>query len=398
MARAMNALHDVRVLELGALIAGPYASALFAQFGADVIKVEPLGGDPLRTWRKVHDGTSLWWRSQSRNKKSIALDLKKADAQDLVRRLIPQIDVVIENFRPGTLEGWGLGWEQLKALNPKLVMVRVSGYGQSGPKRNLPGFAAIGEAMGGLRHLTGFPDRPPVRTGVSLGDTLAGLYAAFGAMVALHHARAGGPGQLVDVALYESVLAVTESVIPEYGKLGFVRERSGASLPGIAPSNTYLCKDGGYVVIAGNADPIWLRLARAIGREDLADDPELLHNAGRVKHVDRIDGAIGEWTGARTVSEVVAALEAADVPAGSIYTAADIHADPHIRARGMIETHLLPDGSNIDIPAAVPQLEETPGRTSWLGPALGAHTDEILKSIGVGDDELRRLRAEHVIA
>jgi len=392
------ALDGVRVLELGSLIAGPYAAALFAQFGAEVIKVEAPGqGDPLRTWRKLHEGTSLWWRSQSRNKKSVVLNLQTARGQQIVRELVRSSDVVIENFRPGVLERWGLGWEALRALRPALVMVRVSGYGQTGPRRDVPGFAAIAEAMGGLRYSTGYPDRPPVRTGFSLGDTLAGLHGAIGALVALHHARATGEGQIVDVALYESVLAVTESMIPEYAHLGFVRERTGASLPGIAPSNTYHCHDGADLVIGANGDAIYVRLMRAIGRDDLADDPALARNDGRVEHVQRIDAAIEAWAAERTVGDALAALEAAEVPAARIYSAADIHADPHVAARGVIERHDMPDGTPIDLVGAVPRLSATPGATRWVGPELGAHTREVLAKIGIGDAELEALRRDGIV-
>ena len=392
------ALDGVRVVELGSLIAGPYAAAIFAQFGAEVIKVEAPGqGDPLRTWRKLHAGTSLWWRSQSRNKKSVALNLQSAEAQRIVRELVRTADVVIENFRPGMLERWGLGWEQLRVLRPELVMVRVSGYGQTGPRRDLPGFAAIAEAIGGLRYSTGYPDRPPVRTGFSLGDTLAGLHGAIGALVALHHARATGEGQLVDVALYESVLAVTESMIPEYAHLGFVRERTGASLPGIAPSNTYRCSDGGDLVIGANSDAIYARLMVAIGRPDLAADQELAHNDGRVRQVERIDEAIGLWASARPVAAALAALEAAEVPAARIHSAADVHADPHVLARGMIERHDLPDGTPIDLVGAVPKLDATPGTTRWVGPELGEHTEEVLAQLGIDGERLEALRREGAV-
>ncbi len=376
-------LQGLRVLELGALIAGPYASALFAQFGADVIKIEPpKTGDPLRKWRKLHEGTSLWWYVQSRNKKSVVLDLKTDEGRDIVRRLVAECDIVIENFRPGTLEEWGLGWESLSAINPKLIMVRISGYGQTGPRRDLPGFAAIAEAMGGLRYVTGFPDRPPVRSGVSIGDTLAALYGAFGAMVALHHLRNnGGKGQFVDVALYESVFAVMESLIPEFSGLGFTRERSGASMPGISPSNTYECRCGQHVVIAGNGDALFKRLMTAIDRPDLAADPALAHNDGRVLRNDEIDAAISRWTLAHDIDEVIAALETAEVPVGKIYTAADICADPQYAARGMLEEHVTPTGLPMRIPGIVPKLSATPGRTRWLGPALGAHTDEVLAAL-----------------
>lgn len=374
-----QALEGVKVIELGGLIAGPYASSLFAQFGADVIKVEsPEGGDPLRRWRKLHNGTSLWWYSLSRNKKSITLNLKSERDRGVLRALIEKADVVIENFRPGMLEEWGLGWESLSAINPGLILVRISGYGQDGPYRNRPGFANIAEAMGGLRYVSGYPDRAPVRVGVSLGDTLGALYAVIGALVALHHRNMnGGKGQVVDAALYESVFAVMESLIPEYAKLGFVRERSGGSLPGISPSNTYTCRDGSYVVIGGNSDGIFRRLMQAIGRPDLADNPALAHNDGRVEHNDVIDTAISAWTRRHSLDEALATLGAAEVPVGKIYSAADIDADPHFRERGMIESVALPDGSPVDIPGIVPKLSDTPGRTRWIGPELGAHNQEV---------------------
>lgn len=392
-------LKGVRVLELGSLIAGPYAGALLAQFGAEVIKIEPPGdGDPLRKWRKLHDGTSLWWYTQSRNKKSMTLNLRTMESRDIVRRLVKSVDIVIENFRPGTLEKWGLGWEDLSALNPKLIMVRISGYGQTGPYSERPGFAAIAECMGGLRQVTGFPDRPPVRVGVSLGDTLASLYGTIGALLAMHHLKVnGGTGQFIDVALYESVFAIMESLIPEYAEFNFVRERSGASLPGISPSNTYLCGDGQYVVIAGNGDGIFKRLMTAIGRQDLGDAPELSQNDGRVKHNARLDAAISEWTGARALSDALAILDAAEVPSGRVYTAADIYEDPHYRARGMIERKTLPDGQPIDLPGIVPKLSATPGQTQWVGPALGEHTEEILASIGIDHVQCAQLRADGVI-
>jgi formyl-CoA transferase len=381
--KARAALDGVRVIELGGLIAGPYAASLFAQFGADVIKVEsPDGGDPLRRWRKLHNGTSLWWYSLSRNKKSITLNLKADRDRRILSALIEKADVVIENFRPGMLEDWGLGWEALSRINPGLILVRISGYGQDGPYRNRPGFANIAEAMGGLRYVTGYPDRAPVRVGVSLGDTLAALYSVIGALVALHHRDInGGRGQVVDAALYESVFAVMESLIPEYSKFGYVRERSGGSLPGISPSNTYTCRDGRYVVIGGNSDGIFGRLMHAIGRPDLAENPALAHNDGRVQHNDVIDTAISAWTARHSLDEALTVLEAAEVPVGKIYSAADIHADPHYRHRGMIESVVLPDGSSVDLPGIVPKLSETPGGTRWIGPTLGAHQDEVVAAI-----------------
>ena len=392
-------LRGVKVIELGGFIAGPYAASLFAQFGADVIKVEPPGeGDPLRRWRKLHNGTSLWWYALSRNKKSITLNLKSDEGRRILGTLIEKADVVVENFRPGTLESWGLGWDELSRINPGLIMVRISGYGQTGPYRDRPGFGGIAEAIGGLRHVTGFPDRAPVRVGVSLGDTLAALYAVIGALVALHHRNVnGGNGQVVDAALYEAVFAVMESLLPEYAQSGYVRQRSGASLPGIAPSNTYTCGDGGYVVIGGNSDGIFKRLMRAIERPDLADDPALAHNDGRVARNDEIDAAISAWTSRHPLGDVVSVLERADVPAGKIYTTADIYADPHYRARGMIEQAVLPDGQRIDIPGIVPRLSETPGRTAWVGPALGAHVDEVLSELGIGADAREALRIGRAI-
>ena len=396
---AKGPLEGVRVLELGSLIAGPYAASVLGQFGAEVIKVEPPGeGDGLRKWRKLHKGTSLWWYSQSRNKKSVTVNLKEPDGQQLVRDLARRADVVIENFRAGQLEGWGLGWEHLSKENPKLIMVRVSGYGQDGPYRDRPGFAAIAESMGGLRYVAGYPDRPPVRTGISLGDTLASLYGVIGALLALHHLKAnGGKGQFIDVALYEAVFGVMESLIPEYSVAGFVRERTGASLPGISPSNTYPCKDGHYVIIAGNGDGIFKRLMIAIGRKDLADDPALARNDGRAKQNDKLDAAITEWTMKHELEEVLDVLEEAEVPSGRIYTAADIATDPHFHARDMLVKTELPDGTKAVIPGIVPKLSETPGATRWLGPSLGQHTDEVLAAIGYRPDRIADLRARGVI-
>lgn len=393
------ALQGVKVVEIGTLIAGPYAASLLAQFGAEVIKIEaPDGGDPLRSWRKLHQGTSLWWYSQSRNKKSVTVNLKDPRGQQIVRDLVKDADIVIENFRPGTLEKWGLGWEQLSRVNPSLIMVRVSGYGQTGPYKERPGFAAIAESMGGLRYLAGFPDRPPVRVGVSIGDTLASLYGVIGALLALHHMKInGGTGQYIDVALYEAVFGVMESLIPEFSGLGHVRERTGASLPGIVPSNTYPCRGGVYVIIAGNSDGIYKRLMLAIGRPDLAEDPRLARNDGRAQHVELIDGAIETWTRERDLNDVLAALEAADVPAGRIYTAADIHADPHYRAREMIQSHQLPDGKELDFPGIVPKLSATPGKTKWIGPKLGEHTRDVLATLGIDERGFAELKAKGVV-
>jgi crotonobetainyl-CoA:carnitine CoA-transferase CaiB-like acyl-CoA transferase len=395
----MGPLAGVRVIEFGGLIAGPYAASLLAQFGAEVIKIESPGeGDPLRKWRKLHDGTSVWWYSLSRNKKSITLNLKAEKAQQIARDLVRTADIVIENFRPGVLEGWGLGWDDLSKVNPKLVMVRISGYGQSGPYKDRPGFAAIAEAMGGLRHVTGYPDRPPVRAGVSLGDSLAGIYGVIGALMAMHHVtHDNGRGQFVDVALYEAVFGVMESLLPEFSRFRHIRERSGGSLPGIAPSNTYPCKDGSYVVIAGNSDGIFKRLMHAIGRPDLADDPSLARNDGRAKQERMLDDAIEQWTRQHDADEVLAALASADVPSGRIYTAADIYDDPHYRARGMIETVTLPDEQPVDLPGIVPKLSETPGETRWIGPRLGEHVEEVLAEIGITGEAVEQLRAEGIV-
>jgi len=392
-------LAGIKVLELGSLIAGPYAAALLAQFGAEVIKIEPpAGGDPLRVWRVLHEGTSLWWYCQSRNKKSVAVDLRQEDGRRIVRMLAAEADIVIENFKPSTLEKWKLGWSDLSAINPNLIMVSISGYGQTGPKRDHPGFAAIAEAMGGLRFVTGFPDRPSVRAGVSIGDTLASLYAVIGALMALFHRKAnGGRGQQVDVALYEAVFAIMESLLPEYSVNGVVRERAGATLAGIAPSNTYRCSDGKDVVIAGNSDGIFKKFMCAIGRPDLAQDPLLARNDGRVRAAHRLDALIAAWCATRPLTDVLTTLENADVPAGGIYSAADIVNDPQFKARDMIQRTILPDGTPIDLPGIVPKMSVTPGRTQWLGPRLGAHTREVLASIGIEDAELESLSARGVV-
>ena len=385
-------LEGVRVIELGSLIAGPYAGALFAQFGADVIKIEPPAiGDPLRKWRKMDGDTSLWWYSQSRNKQSLTLNLKDPDAQEVLRRLVSEADVLIENFRPGTLEKWNLGWECLSKVNPRLVMLRVSGYGQSGPQAGQPGFAAIAEAIGGLRYLIGYPDRAPVRTGVSIGDTLASLYGVIGALMALRHAEATGDGQVVDVSLVESVLAVTESLIPEYGGDGTIRERTGSSLPGIAPSNTYTTRDGRYLVLAANGDSIFNRLMHAIGRPDIADDPQFKHNDGRAKASDELDTILGAWSASVTLTEALDILEAAEVPASGINSVAEVFEDAQIQARGSIERHALESGLNLCMPAAVPKLTKTPGGTRWLGPKLGEHNESILESLGLDPVTIRKV-------
>ena len=393
------ALAGVRVIEMGQLIAGPFCGKFLGEFGADVIKIEPPGGgDPLRNWRMIKNGTSVWWQVQSRNKRSVAIDLRAKEGQDLARRLIAQADVLIENFRPGTLEEWGMSWEALSALNPRLVMLRVSGYGQTGPYRDRPGFGVIGEAMGGLRHLTAEPGRVPVRVGVSIGDTLAAMHGVIGVLMALYHRKAnGGKGQQIDVALTEAVFNVMENLIPEYSVFGAVREAAGSSLPGIAPSNAYACKDG-YVLIAGNGDSIFKRLMEAIGRNDLGSAPDLANNTGRVARVAEIDAAIGSWTATRNVADVLPVMDAASVPAGRVYTAKDIHEDPHLRARDMILRQQTRDGYELDVPGIVPKMSETPGTLRSPAPHLGEDTEEVLREIGVTANQLAALKAKGVVA
>ena len=392
-------LQGVRVIEIGTLIAAPFAARLLGEFGAEVIKIESMGqGDPLRKWRKLHEGTSLWWYLQSRNKKSLSLNLKSPEGIDIVKRLAESADVLIENLRPGALEKLGLGWEVLHALNPKLTLVRISGYGQSGPYRDRPGFGAIGEAMGGIRYTTGTPGSPPARVGVSLGDSLASMHAVMGALMSLLRVKTGqGDGQVVDVSLAESVFNVMESLVPEYDMLGHVRERSGGALPGIAPSNTYPTADGAYVVIAGNSDPIFKRLMQTIGRADLAEDPEFAHNDGRAAQSDMLDGAISAWSSALPIDDVLKALEAAEVPAGRIYNVADIVADPHYQARGMILDADLPGGATVKMPGIVPKLSETPGSVNWQGPALGQHTDSVLGELGMSAADIAQLKHNGVV-
>jgi crotonobetainyl-CoA:carnitine CoA-transferase CaiB-like acyl-CoA transferase len=387
-------LTGIRVVEFGTLIAAPFAARLFAEFGAEVIKIEqPGSGDPLRKWRKLHQGTSLWWYLQSRNKKSIAVDLKSPDGLAIARDLAAGADVVIENFKPGSLEKLGLGWDVLSALNPKLTLVRISGYGQTGPYRDRSGFGAIGEAMGGLRFTTGDPDSPPARVGISIGDSLASLHAVIGALMALLRVKTGqGRGQIVDVSLYESVFNLMESLVPEYDLMGHVRTRSGGALPGISPSNTYPTSDGRHVVIAGNSDAIFRRLMSVIERPDLADDPALATNDGRVPNDAMLDAAISAWTSKRTMDDVLAALDNADVPAGRIYSVADIVTDPHYLAREMILSTQLPGDVAVKMPGITPKLSETPGGVNWPGPALGEHTDEILNGLGLEPRAIGLLR------
>ncbi len=394
-----GALDGLRVIEMGQLIAGPFVGKTLGDFGADVIKIEPPGtGDPLRNWRLLQDGTSVWWQVQSRNKRSLALDLRSGEGQAIARRLIAHADVLIENFRPGTLEGWGMDYETLSRDNPGLIMLRISGYGQTGPYRDLPGFGAIGEAMGGLRHLTGEPGRVPVRCGISIGDTLAALHGTIGVLTALHHRNAhGGRGQVIDVALTEAVFNVMESLVPEYSAFGAVREPAGSALPGIAPSNAYRCRDG-VVLIAGNGDSIFRRLMRVIGREDLGEDPALASNSGRVSRVHELDAAIEAWTCSRDVTEVLQALGEARVPAGRVYTARNIVEDPHYRAREMILTQTTRDGHRLEVPGVVPKLMGTPGRVRSAAPRLGEDTDQVLADLGLDAATIAGLRESRVVA
>ena len=392
-------LAGIRVLELGQLIAGPFAAKTLADFGAQVIKIEPPGqGDPLRKWRMLHEGTSVWWEAQSRSKQSVCVDLRRPEGQDIARRLAAEADVLIENFRPGTLEKWGMAWETLRALNPRLIMLRISGYGQTGPRAAEPGFAAIGEAVAGLRYLNGEPGRAPVRGGLSLGDTIAGLHGALGVLLALYQRDArAGQGQVIDAALYESLFNLTESLLPEYSAFGAVREPAGAALPGIAPSNAYRCRDG-YVLIAGNGDAIFARLMNRIGREDLGRDPELARNDGRVARVREIDAAIEAWTALRDIDDVLAAMREAGVPADRVYSVADIARDPHYRARGAIAQLESAGGARVEMPAVFPLLSENPGAIARRAPTLGEHTDAVLADAGLDEERRAQLRAQGVIA
>lgn len=394
-------LAGLRILELGTLVAAPFAGKVFAEFGAEVIKVESPGtGDPLRSWRTMHENNSIWWYVQARNKKSITVDLHHEEGQKIVKMLAKEVDVIIENFRPGTLEKWGLDYETLKEVNPSLIMTRISGYGQTGPYREKPGFGSVAEAMGGLRYLTGFPDRPPVRVGVAIGDLAAGLYAVIGTMFALHM-RAKDPnkkGQMVDVALYESVFSLMEGILPEYDLKGLVRERTGSTLPGIAPSNTYLCADGKFIVIGANGDSIFRRLMHAMGRDDLAEDSRFQTNQGRAQHVDFIDQAIEAWTRLHSMKEVQRMLDEAAVPVGPIYSIEDIVQDQQYKARQMLESATLPNGQCVLVPGIVPKLTETPGAIDWLGPELGQHNAEILEGLlGLEKNVIEQLKQKSVV-
>jgi crotonobetainyl-CoA:carnitine CoA-transferase CaiB-like acyl-CoA transferase len=394
-------LEGLRILEMGQLLAGPFAAVLLAWFGAEVIKVELPGiGDPLRRWRKLYKGTALWWYILGRNKKCVTLNLRDPRGQEIARQLASKVDVVLENFKPGTLEKWGLGEDELRRLNPGLIVARVSGWGQTGPNASKPGYANVAEGVGGLRFLTGDTDRPPVRPNLSLGDSLAGLHAALGILLAVYHrdVKKTGEGQVVDVAIYESVFNLMESLVPEYDKLGYVRERQGAKLSGIVPTSTYLCRDGRYIIIGGNGDTIFKKLMVAAGREDLANDPRLEHNDGRVEHEQMIDAAIETWTQHHTFDEVFAALEKTGVPTGPIYSVAEILNDPHYQARGMFEEVEIGDHETVKLPTFIPKLSRTPGGTNWIGPPLGAHNDEVYSGLlGLRPDEIAKLHEEGII-
>jgi len=394
----VSCLQGIKIVELGQLIAGPFAAKTLADFGADIIKVEtPVTGDALRKWRLIKNGTSVWWQVQSRNKKSISLDLKKPEAQDIIRSLVRECDVLIENFRPGTLEEWGLDPKDLLQINPRLIVLRISGYGQTGPYKDRPGFGVVAEAMGGLRHLTAEPGRVPVRVGVSIGDTLAALHGVIGILLALHERSTSGMGQIIDVALYEAVFNCMESLLPEYSAFGEVRQAAGSALPGIAPSNAYLCKDGAYVLIAGNGDSIFKRLMTAIGQDGMANNPEYADNTGRVKHVAHIDQIIGQWTILCGVDEVLDVLEKARVPAGKIYTAADIASDPHFIARDMILSETQSDGTQLLVPGIVPKLSRTPGGLHRSAPIIGQDNLAVLREIGITEEQIQKMYQQGII-
>ncbi|AMV10023.1 carnitine dehydratase [Geobacillus thermoleovorans] len=394
-------LEGITVLEMGNFVAAPFAGKIMAEFGAEVIKVEePVSGDPLRSWRIMYGHSSIWWYVQARNKKSITVNLRKTAGQQIIRELIPKVDVVLENFKPGTLEKWGLGYEELKKINPSIIMTRISGYGQTGPYRDKAGFGSVAEAIGGLRYLTGYPDRPPVRVGIAIGDLVAGLYAVIGTLMALRVRQEDSErkGQLIDVALYESVFSLLEGALPEYVLSGVVRERTGSTLPGVAPSNTYECKDGKHVVIGGNSDNIFQRLMKTIGRRDLADHPQYANNQGRAEHAELIDQAIEAWTKQHTLEEVLNALDEASVPAGPIYSIRDIVNDIQYKERGMLLPVKLEDGTECLFPGIVPKLSDTPGQMKWVGPKLGEHNEEVyVRVLGYSHDQLTQLKKEGVI-
>lgn len=397
---AKGPLDGIRVLELGQILAGPFTTTMLGYFGAEVIKIEtPGSGDPIRGWRTVKNGTSLWWHSHARNKKSVTINLKTEAGQEMVRELARSADVLVENFRPGQMERWGLGPEPIKAVNPQLIYTRISGYGQTGPMAGLPGFASVCEGFGGFRYVNGIPGERPVRPNLSIGDTLAGIHAAFGVCLALIARLRGGTegGQIVDVSIFESVFNLLEGVVPEYSGAGQIREPAGTTITGIAPSNTYRCGDGKLVVIGANTDPMFDRLMRAMDREDLADNVQLKNNAGRVEHQTMLDDAIEAWTRTMTMAQTLAALEQAAVAGGPIYSVEDMFNDPQYQARQLLESVTV-DGEPLVIPAIHPKLTETPGATRWTGPTLGQHTDEVLTELlSLDSENLADLREQGVI-
>ncbi|MBR9910965.1 MAG: CoA transferase [Gammaproteobacteria bacterium] len=397
-AHTAGPLRGIRVIELGQLLAGPFTGCMLGYFGAEVIKIEPPGrGDPIRGWREVQDGTSLWWHSLARNKKSVTIDLKSARGVELVRQLIDSADVVIENFRPGTVEKWGLGPEQFRQSNPGLVYARISGYGQTGPYAIKAGFASVCEGISGFRYVNGMPGEAPVRPNLSIGDTIAGIHTALGIALALLERERGGTGQVVDVALYEAMFNLMEAVVPEYSGAGVIRQPSGSTVTGIVPTNTYRCGDGKFVVIGGNGDSIFQRLMRAAGHPEMAADERMASNAGRVQHEAEIDAAIAAWCAGRDSAAVLATLDAERVPAGPIYNVEDMFNDPHFQARGLFEEVEI-NGKPLHIPALVPKLDTTPGATRWSGPELGSHTDEVLQGIlQLSAQEIENLKSTGVV-
>ncbi|GAB1259058.1 CoA transferase [Aurantivibrio plasticivorans] len=393
-------LNGIRVLEVGQLLAGPFAGCILGYFGAEVIKIEPpVTGDPIRNWRILEEGTSLWWRSLARNKKSVSIDLRKDEGRELVKELMKTSDVVIENFRPGVMEKWGLGPDDAKLINDKLIYARISGYGQTGPYSTKPGFASVCEAISGFRYVTGFPDEAPVRSNLSIGDTIAGIHAALGVVMALFAQKAGNAnsGQVVDVALYESMFNLLEAVIPEYSGAGVVRQPSGTTVTGIVPTNTYKCRDGKYIVIGGNGDSIFKRLMETAGRDDMANDPRLENNAGRVKHEPEIDEALAHWCSSVNADEAISLLESNRVPVGPIYNVADMMADKHFQERGLFEQVEI-NGKPLSVPAIMPKLSETPGATEWPGGEIGSHNDEVLgELLSLSGEQLADLKTKGIV-
>ena len=396
MSNTARPLDGLRVIELGQLLAGPFPGTILGYFGAEVIKVEPPGGDPIRGWREVRDGTSLWYRSLGRNKKSVTLDLKSERGRELVMQLIDSADVLVENFRPGALESWGLAPDLLRERNPKLIVARISGYGQTGPYANKPGYASVTEGFGGFRYINGEPGKPPVRPNISMGDTLSAIQAALGIALAVIQRSQSGSGQVIDVALYESVFNLMEAIVPEFDGAGVERQPSGTTVTGIVPTNTYACADGRYVVIGGNGDSIFKRLMTVAGRADMAENPAMANNAGRVQHEADIDAALAAWCETLPAAEVIASLEEARVPVGPIYSVADMMSDPHYQSRGLFEQVEI-NGEPLKIPAIMPKLSATPGRTDWPGGPVASHADYVLGEVlGLDEAAIAELREQGV--